>query len=263
MKKLKTNSKKLQFTSHETALLVDSLKNKFYIPEYKHEDKLVVFHLTERGSRMVHKFLCLIEKKGSGFCVPGYDETTSVEVLEKQISHKVASYTYDSEYYYPGYRAGVFECHVMMDYLDSIGFKHENNDTYVLSDKNIYNYVSQEIAISIIGLDYHGGYFGMGLNEDGSLKEEVSIILHTGKYSWVETKAKREVEAMKKAVDSLLKPLFVSDSAYNFQKSTELKHSDLTDIEIAIKRVGTNLTVYSAEYRQELKSRLLEMASQI
>ena len=247
----------------KVSLTLDLLREKFYIPEYKHEGKLILFHKSEKGMRMVHKYLCLIEKKRKKFCVPGYPLTSSLEILDKQISDKIASYAYDSEYYYPGYRAGVFECHVMMDYLNGIGFKLENNDTYILSDKNIYNYVSQEVAITIIGLDYHGGFFGMGLNEDGSLKEEVSIILHTGRYSWVETKAKREVEAMKKAVDSLLKPLFVSDSAYNFEKSTELKNSDLTNMEVTIKQIGSNLNVYSADYKQELKSRLMEMASQL
>lgn len=248
-------------------MTLKDIKSRYKVSDYKHDGKYIILHLTQTGMRFCDKFLCLLNKKGTKFYVDGQKPTADLDVLEKQINDYVSALPYDSEYYYPRLKKGLFEHHIIHDYLRTLGFKnpfHSNsNELYILEDKNIYNYSSQKIEISIIGLDVWGGLFMQNGNDamKNTLVEEVKIQLHCEAYSWVEVKVKRDVESIKKGIESLIKPLLVSDSVYNFSKAEELVNAE--GVDIIMNNINNNLLTTSVEYRTTLKKKLLEMAEKL
>lgn len=248
-------------------MTLKDIKTRYKVSKYKHEGKYIISHLTQTGMRLCDKYLCLLNKKGNKFHVDGQKPTADLNVLEKQVNDYVSSLPYDSEYYYPTLRKGLFEHYIIHDYLKSLGFKNpqysRSNELYVLEDKNVYNYVSQKIEISISGLDVWGGLFMSNGNDTSKniLVEDVKIQLHCGDYSWVEIKVKREVESIKKGIESLIKPLLVSDSVYNFNKAEELVNAE--GIDIVLNKINNNITTTSVEYRTILKKKLLDIAEKL
>jgi hypothetical protein len=208
------------------------------------------------GSRMVYKYLTKIEFKDNQARVIGNKSkpTRYIKELNKQIKEKINSLPYDSEYYMPLYRKGTFEYFVIYDYLREIGFKHSNSynssDFFVLRKDNVYNYSTGSISISI-----------NGLSTSGKIEDEINIMLYTGEYSWIEVKAKRKVKDIKTAIDSLLKPLLVSESVNFFETSEKL--DNFKDVEITVKKMENMFSVKSESYKKELKKRLLEMAEKL
>lgn len=81
-------------------------------------------------------------------------------------------------------------------------------------------------------------------------------MLHTGNYSWVEVIVNRDVENIKKGIDSILKPLLLTDSVSNLNKSELLKN--VSNIDIYMNAITTNLSIVSQEYKDTLKQKLTE-----
>ena len=211
--------------------------------------------------RSPHKFICKIHKKGqNSFFVEGFKATTKLSVLEQQVSEYVKSLPYDSDYYNPRYRDGLTEELIIHDYLNSLGFTTPHfcgdNEYYQLINKDIYGLKASPTGISIWGMDAWNFY------EDGNfnLPEEVTIALHGQGMSWVTVKAKSEVESMKKAIDSLLKPLLVGNSVRDFKKSEEFKNAS-GEIEVYLHSLAKYMEHVSIDYKSTLKERLLEMAA--
>lgn len=223
----------------------------------KQDGAFHLYSLTEMGQRSPIKYLCSVKKHGSiKFYVEGSEPTSNFDVLQEQIKNKIDSYEYDSEYYNPCYRKGVFEELIIHDYLRSLGFEHVNDDTYTLSDKNVYGFNTADICMSIWGLSALGDVL-----EKGSPGEEVAVILSTGQFSWVEVKCKRNVKDIKKSIDGLLKPLFLTDSVNLITKSEKLQ--TVGDIDILMKRLTGNLDTQSKDVKSYLKERLLEIADKL
>jgi|ERR1035437_127464 hypothetical protein len=201
-------------------------------------------------------YLCTIEKKGNNFRVIGplgqeNKFTGKIQILKDQIESYVKSLPYDSDYYMPILRDGIFEQHIIHDYLKSIGFDNKYDDTYVLLQKNCYKYSAMNINISISGLS------DTFLTPKTS--DTITIILHTGDYSWVEVKSKRDVEEIKKAIDSLLKPLLISESVNSFKTADKMKNAG--DINITMSQITRNLQLASQDYKSELKNQLMKLAA--
>ena len=152
-------------------MTLKELNTKFYIPKYKHNGKYMVHEKEPGNSRMVRKYLCLINKKGGSFYVDGFKPTTHIDVLESQIREYTTSLPYDSEYYYPLYIKGLFEEFIIIDYLYSIGFKTSRSGgsgrSFELKDKNFYGFKSSDFSISFGGLD---PWDHTGRDEKGYLK---------------------------------------------------------------------------------------------
>lgn len=125
-------------------MTLKELRKHYDIPKYKHEGKFMVFSYTAKALRMAKKYLCLLNNKGSCFWVDGFEPTDKLTVLEEQIEKHIKSLPYDSEYYMPLFKKGLFEEYVIHDYMESLGFKKQrysnDDDLYVLQDKNIYKY---------------------------------------------------------------------------------------------------------------------------
>lgn len=102
-----------------------NLEKHYLVEEFpKEKNKFLLFKKeAETSGRFVHKYLCLVEKKGLEFQVEGLEHTNSMFTLRKQVDKYVKSLPYDSDYFCPRYRAGLTEELIIHDYLNSIGFE--------------------------------------------------------------------------------------------------------------------------------------------
>ena len=187
-------------------MTLEELRKHYYIPQYKHQGHFLFHDIKTGNCRMVHKYFCMVKKNGNRWKVEGYPSTNKLEVLQANINDYVNKLPYDSEYYFPLYNSAIFVSHIIHDYLNSVGFKLDNmmNKTtwYTLERKTIYGNTGQRLSVFITGLEAEYEHTKTTF-EQLPLREEVEIGLSLGDWSWVEVKAKREPEAIKKAFDSL------------------------------------------------------------
>jgi hypothetical protein len=241
-------------------MTLKEINNHFRIEKYRdNKNQYLVFSNTPGScNRMVYKYFCLITRNGTKFFVEGFETTNKIDVLKSQIEQYVTSLKYDSGYFNPHFTPGVTEELIIYDYMREIGFEipqYANGDVYVPSKKNIYGYTSNDITITFNGLDKWE-------NRSGDLSKEVTINLWTGPYSWVFVKTKREVESIKEGIDSLLKPLLITESANSFSMSEKLENATM-DVDILLKKLTHSLDQSTADFKSILKSRLLEIAEKI
>ena len=127
------------------------------------------------------------------------------------------------------------------------------SEAYTLSKKNIYGYRSTDISITFWGLE-------QGFGDDG-VAEEVSVNLWTDKYSWVSVKCRRNVEDIKKAIDSILKPLLVTESVSLLNLAEKLNTSE--DVDVIINKITGALEKVGGDIKSHMKKQLLEMAAKL
>lgn len=210
------------------------------------------------GRRIVYKYLCFAKKDGKGLSVEGNKPTTSIETLIHQVDEHVKSLPYDSEYYLPLYRKGTFEEFIIRDYLHEIGFKwtnrYDNYESFSLEKKNIYGGKGVDVNINIKNLSSH--------SFKDAIPDEVSIALFTSQFSWMEVISKREVESIKKAIDTLLKPLMLSNSVDSFVVSEKMNNVD-KNIDIELNQISKNLDHYSVSFKKELKEKMMKLVESL
>lgn len=211
------------------------------------------FHVhIEGGKRSVYKYLATVNKKGKSMFVTGYKPTTKIDVLKQQINDFVSSLPYDSEYYSPLYRKGYREEIITRDYLESIHFTRNSygvDDYYILETPSIYGYQATKVSLFFTGLDAFNG-----------ISETVDVRLSTGDYSYVSCTCKRNVQDIIKAIDSLLKPLLLTESVSNINVSKKLKNTGSVDI---ILKQLQGLDIKQTDIKQYLKNELLKIANEL
>ena len=228
-----------------------------YSNEYPY---LVYTKEAQENWRTVHRYLCSVKIIGRRITIieqPG-KSYNKLNDLKQAISSYTTSLPYDSGYYDPAYRKGVFEELIIHDYLSDRGFNSEHTGggmlTYELANKNIYGGKIDTITLSINGLSWTGF-------KDDKIPEEVKIILWTGQYSWVENKCKREVGEIIKSLDSLLKPLLLTNGVTFVNESDKYKAEQFN---ATINKLGTNtFKQYSKEYKEELKVKMQEIIDKL
>lgn len=204
----------------------------------------------EGGKRCAYKYLATVNKKGKSMFVTGYKPTTKIDVLKQQINDFVASLPYDSEYYSPLYRKGYREEIIIHDYLESIHFKRNGvDDYYILETPSIYGYQSTKVSLFFKGLDAFNG-----------IKENVDVCLSTGDYSYVVCTCKRNVQDIIKTIDSLLKPLLLTESTSNIKLADKMKNN--STIDIVLKELQ-GLDIKETNIKQYLKNELLKIANEL
>lgn len=212
-------------------------------------ENIYKIHSLEVGGRSVYKFLCPAEKTGTKFNVIGYKKTNSIEEFKNQVEDYLSKLEYNSEYFDPAYREGIREVHFVHDYLREIGFKNERN-SYIYKPEDIFGGNTTKIILSFYGLDVW---------DDSFNPKEVQISLSTGRYSWISTKVDRNMKSLQEGIDSLIKPLLLSEGARNITTADKL--------EIVSKGLSINsldgLDIKSADYKKELKEKLLEIAEKL
>ena len=228
------------------------------------KNKYEVWSLDDRSGRQFpRQFMCLIERVGLKFkIVPDkrlkhVDKYFTfayarVEGLMEFIVKYVESLPYHSDYYYPNFRPHVFTNLVVSDFLKDLGFKCSYGnycEHWTLEEKNIYGSKSSNIHLGIYDLDM--------LNE----KDEITITYNIDLGSWISIKCKKDVETILMELNNLLKPLFLTDGITNIQKSDKLEFTDFDGVKNSFD--ARDISLRSEEYKEQIRSKLLEMANSI
>lgn len=239
------------------------IKLRYQLHEYK-KDHFVAYSATEKGKRYPDKFLCeIISVKKGFYSVGDFPPTENIQELVSNIEKHVDSLPYDSEYYHPQLLVGHFENYIIRDYMtETLGFKlNFNSDypTFQFHPKNVYNFASQKVDISFRRLDPWDCDLKPNTsswNNREALPKDIEIILWTGGESgWFTITVEREVEKIKKAIDSLLKPLMVGDSLKAFQEAEKMEHLDFKQLDVILTRFS-GLDMQTSSYKQTLKTKL-------
>ena len=232
---------------------------------YPYEGGYMLFDPTKEGYNLNHKYCGCIKFKNGKACVDGFEYTASIDALKEQLTSYETSLPYRIDYYVPIYKESALVEFVIHEHLRDIGFKSDfmgsgyGIEVYTLNhDKNAYEYKASNFEIGITGLkDKYNSNTGKY-----KTPENCTIMLSTGRYRWVETTCKRDAEAIKTAIDSLIKPVLVSEGV-NLIKASD-KMTNIAPIDITLAEFNPNsLSGKSVEYKQALKTRLLELAESL
>lgn len=227
-------------------MTIKELKNSFdYV--LKHNNQYHVYN--KGGKRSVYKYLATVNKKGRSLFVTNYKPTTKIDVLKKQVNDFVSSLPYDSEYYDPMYRKGLKEELIVIDYLNSINFfknnSYSSNDNgYHLKTPSIYGYQATKISL------YVDGFYD---NDN----DKINVILSTGTYSWVSSECEKDATKIIETIDSLLKPLLITESVSNLKIADKLT---MSDIDLKLKELK-GLDIKETDIKAHLKAELLKIAN--
>ena len=232
--------------------LIKQLELKGYIV-FGHKNLIHIHSSTETG-RLNHKYLCSLEKEKNKYRIlnSNYTFTNKIDKILQQIKDYLLSLEYDSEYFYPSYNDGIKEELYTTDYLTSLGFK-SNYNSFTYTPQNIYGGYSNKIVLQIVGLS------DLGLMDTLNLKE-IEIILWTGEFSWVTVKAKRDFKSIKQGIDSMLKPLLVTEGISLTSLSEKLEYVNLTILE---KKLTSSLDIIGVELKDKLKRQLTEILNKL
>lgn len=233
-------------------MTLKEIKNEFVVYKEK-KDKYYLFSKTE-GGRSVHNYLTTLHRRGGiSFYVDGFKPTTKINVLIKQVGDEIKSLPYASDYYNPMWRDGLFEEYIIRDYMESIGFSdHHGYYTgeygWKLKRESIYGYSATNITITFDGLEPE---FNM---EGGKgYGDTVRINLHTGSSSWVSVKVKREVEAIKIGINSVLNPLLVTEASENLLIAEKTSIFDELNL---VEKTISGFDIIERDLKNKLKEKL-------
>lgn len=243
---------------------VKELKEHYHIGKYVKPSDGKGFLIYDKregsGTRTIYKYLACLAKKGNSFGLVDNGKPikyySNIDKIIKDVNSYVKSLEFNSEYYDPSLRDGLFEELVIYDYLIGRGFKHDlalsNNDLFILNDKTVYGSPQKSVVLSINGLS------PLGKNK---LPEIITISLYNENNSFIKIECKREVYEIISKLDSLLKPYFLYESSKN------LGHSDKYNFEqfdATINAIDySTLNTLSKEYKIELKEKLKLMLDKL
>jgi hypothetical protein len=222
----------------------------------KFQNRTLVFEVS-KGSYLVHKFLCEIHKDKNHFFVEGNEPTNKIEVLEKQIRDHVEALPFNSEYYNPMLRPDLFVSLCVSEFLRKLGFKNEDVGLFILEVKSIYGN-RNSFHLSIFGLETDDFKAENG-EWECKLAQEVKISLAVGGYSFLTVTCERNVYEITKALNNLLKPLFISETLEFLKLTDNVKSFDGTSVISEINSKGEK----TEDIRKRLKEQLLEMAEKL
>jgi hypothetical protein len=207
----------------------------------KLENQYHIYEKERSNSRMVHKYLCTLTKKGGSFIVPGYKATGIISKLKENVQDFVHNLKYDSEYYYPLWREESRYDMFTYDVLSDYGFKRKTySDYFVLNRNSIYGYNATKIELTY------------------EVKDETIIFkLWTSNYGWIETTSIFDFDNIKETIDSLLKPLLLTEGIKNIQDSDKMVNSD---IELVLKELK-DFDINSSKVN--LKEKLIALAESL
>ena len=189
----------------------------------------------------------------------GYPKTKDISVLAEQIADYTSKLQFPSYCYNPRYREGVFEEMAVHSYMRKIGFEDNNswdggNGGYKLNHGgNCYGYTATDVRITFFGLS---DYF---FAKDSLTRNEVQITLWLSDWSWVSIKTPRVAEEIVKGIDSLIKPLLVSEGVNLVTHSEKMTHIS-NGMDITLTQISENGQLLNQEYKETLKAKLLELA---
>jgi len=239
-------------------ILLKDLSKFFLLQSYDNGKTQILNALNQYGTYNVRKYVGHIEKIKKGwYKSPGRNATNNLEQLLKDIDDRLKSFKYNSEFYNPLFRAGYFCEIVITDYLRSKGFKHadtyNNCVTYTLGRENVYGLTRGEIALTFINLECFSHEY-----KNNKLPETIDISLSTSSKdgSWVSTKSiKRDPDDIIEAIETIMKPLLLSDSVSDYKLASDM--NNVGDIDIVLSKAA-GLGIKSKPYKEELINKLEE-----
>lgn len=238
---------------------VKELKEHYRMFKLPSDGSYLVYNKNEgSGQRSVYKYLCSLNKKGGSFSIHNENKYHSnIDKIIQSINDYIKNLEFDSEYYDRSLRDGVFEEHIVHDYLIDKGFIHDlgigsEMDVYTLKDKTIYGNTQKSIVLIINDLKSFSYQY-----KHNKLPENISISIHNDDNSFIKTKCKREVHEIIAKIDSLLKPYFIYESSKNIQHSEKF---NFEQFDATINTIDYNtLNTLTKEYKSELKEKLQTM----
>lgn len=218
-------------------MTLKNINKRFEVVSYSKRHDL--YCKKEPGVYLNQKYLCSIERNSFGqYSIIGQKNFFhDLDTLEKGVYDYVESLPYNSEFYNPNYRKGVFEQMVVSDYLRSLG--HKNG---VILLKNVYGF-DQKIYLTTDVSDLD--------------KQEITIRLrgddiHRG---WTEVKVERDSDKIISGIDGLLKPYLLGNIA--MQMAVVQK---MTTVPINVNKIETeDLFPVEVHYKQQLIQELETM----
>jgi hypothetical protein len=237
---------------------IKDLEKYYDISKDDNGNRLILYSLTELGSLLPKKYVGHIIKEKSGwYYSPDCSPTNDINILMDDVNNRLKSFKYNSEFYNPLFRTGLFEYMAVYDHLRNMGFKSGNGDSFYLSRKNIYGANRDEIVLSIDGLDYMDG---ISLKSNGK-KEYVIVTYWTNNFSWVDITTnpdgsfiKRDPDEIIPIIDSLLKTIFMVDSSTDYIAADKL---DFANIDVTMSNL-VGVSTKSNSYKDELIKKLEE-----
>lgn len=196
----------------------------------------------EPGVYLNQKYLCSIERNSFGqySIIDQNDYHDDLDTLEKAVYDYVESLPYNSEFYNPSYRKGVFEQMVVSNYLRSLGHK----DGYIVL-KNVYGF-DHKIHIRTNVDDYEAQTI------------VVKILDHISYARWVEASCERNADEIIKTIDGLLKPYLLGNiwAQLNVVQIMSTQNVDVKEVEVdelGFEKLRQN---YKQQLIQELETML-------
>lgn len=185
-------------------MTIKELKKFYKVDSYDRGKTLTLRHLTEIGTHTPSKYLATLEKVNAGsyviFGENKKDATSKLDIILSRIKTKINSYDFNSEFYDPGFREGYFEELVVHEYLNSIGFKHED----IFFGTEVYkkeNSDKTNVVLSISNLTPSSDQ----TLEITSADEKVAIYVNNSDDSATQISVNRDVHEMIDAIQSLTK----------------------------------------------------------
>lgn len=232
--------------------------------EYQIYDKTI-----GSGKYLNIRYLCNLEKVGSdkykivpskhfdGVCsMNTFLPTKDIEILSSCILEYTNSLRFHSDCYCPSYRDNVFFTYAISEYLKNIGFEngkstHENS--YILKNKDIYSKI-ENVELGFRGLDML----------DDNENSNVNIVIYTSyiNYGYVSLETEKDINKIIDSINSLLLPLFLTNSIKYFKLSESLD-STFGDFNNIKKVEVKNFKAYSIDYKQQLKENLIELLNKL
>lgn len=226
-------------------MTIKELKTKYYVYKaYNRDGNYRICSLSSHG-RFPHKYLCSATKEGNKMGVLGYKLTSSLSEFEKQVDNYLMGLEFDSEYFNPDLRDNYKYEMYIHDYMCKLGFKNKRDSEYVYASKDIYGKNSFRIETS---------FSGISIGDEG---KNISMLLWIDGYSWIETKLEKSLPKIKEGIDSMLKPLFVSESIKLLALSEEMS---FVNIDLS-KSDMENFTI--TDYKERLKQELIKMIDKL
>jgi|TARA_R110000851_G_scaffold47424_1_gene115000 hypothetical protein len=203
------------------------------------------YHLStlevQTTGRDVYKYICTITKNDRFFRLGNKIPTAKIGVLLEQIQEYLNEIEYDSAYYNPNYREGAAQDLFVYDKLNEYGYKRNYmNDFFSPTRDSIYG-----LSVSSVKIWYN-------VNEEN---RTVEINLTGTDDSWITTKASFDFKDIHKTIDSLLKPLLLTEGIKDIEQSEKMV---MSEVELSIRNLkGLNINTS----KLELKEKLIEMAN--
>ena len=211
-------------------MTLKNINKRFEVSTYgkKHD----LYCKKEDGVYLNKKYLCSIERNGSGkWSIIGQNEFhDDLDALENAVYDYVNSLPYNSEFYNPQLRKGVFEQMVVSDYLRSLGHK---DGTIILP--------------SVYGFDHK---IHITTNVDDLDAQTITVAIYNGKMigKWIKTSCERDADQIIQTIDGLLKPYFLGNiwAQLNVVQNMSTQNIDVQKVEVH------GLDTLTINYKQQL-----------